>query len=76
MNGYEIRAQILAIAKDYMDNQVRTNIRFLEEYKNMNAEMFDKLKEIHGIGNNLTYTPEELIKTAHKFYSEFVDKKI
>ena len=63
-NPFEIRTEVLAMAKDYMDKQYNLN---LEMAQKMNEAMGDyKLPSM--------YTTEELMEKAKEFYS-FVSKK-
>ena len=54
-NPFEIRAEMLNLAKDYMDQQYHMNIQLLE---NMVAE-----------GNKAREEIEEQLKDAYKMYS-------
>lgn len=72
-NPFEIRAEMLQLAKDYMDQQYHMNVQF---YENMVAEGEKTRKEIE---ENLKeaykmYTMEELMTKAKEMY-EFVSKK-
>ena len=68
-NPFEIRAEMLAMAKDYMDQQWHMNLDFIrqlfEQNKKTVEEMEDALKP---------YSMEELMKKATEMYS-FVSKK-
>ena len=73
MNPFEIRAEMVKLAKDYMDQQYHMNIQF---YENMIAEgekarkdVEDKLKEAYQM-----YTMEELMDKAKEMYN-FVSTK-
>jgi hypothetical protein len=61
-NPFEIRAEMLQLAKDYMDQQYHMNIQF---YENMIAE-----------GKKVREDVEEQLKDAYKMYSmeELMDK--
>ena len=72
-NPFEIRADMLQLAKDYMDQQYHMNIQF---YENMIAEgekarkdIEENLKEAYKM-----YSMEELMAKAQEMYS-FVSKK-
>ena len=68
-NPFEIRAEMLQMAKDYMDQQWHMNLDFtrqlFEQNKKTIEEMQDALKH---------YSMEELMKKANEMYS-FVAKK-
>ena len=73
MNPFEIRAEMVKLAKDYLDQQYHMNIQF---YENMIAEgekarkdVEDKLKEAYQM-----YTMEELMTKAKEMYN-FVSTK-
>jgi len=63
-NPFEIRTEILAMAKDYMDKQYALNL-----------EVAQKMSEAVGSTAMPTiYTVEDLMEKAKEFYS-FVSKK-
>ena len=68
-NPFEIRAEMLAMAKDYMDQQWQMNLMFtermFEEGKKSMEEVQDAMK---------LYSIEELQEKAKELYS-FVSKK-
>ena len=72
-NPFEIRADMLKLAKDYMDQQYHMNIQFYEnmmvEGKKATKEIEDELKEAYKM-----YTTEELMAKAKEMYS-FVSTK-
>jgi len=68
-NPFEIRADMLAMAKDYMDQQYQINMDFvrnLYEQNKATAEEFKKACE--------PYSIDEMMKKAQELYS-FVSKK-
>ena len=72
-NPFEIRAEMLQLAKEYMDQQYHMNIQF---YENMIAEgnkvrkdVEEQLKDAYKM-----YSTEELMEKAKEMYS-FVSKK-
>lgn len=67
-NAFELRAEMLQLAKDYMDQQLRINLEFADKlYKHTtNSEDIQKLYKV--------YTVEELIEKAKELYS-FVSTK-
>lgn len=68
-NPFEIRAEMLQMAKDYMDQQWHMNLDFtrqlFEQNKKTVEEMQDALKP---------YSVEELMTKAKEFYSFVTDK--
>lgn len=72
-NPFEIRAEMLQLAKDYMDQQYLMNIQFYEnmiaEGKKVREEIDDQLKEAYKM-----YSMEELMEKAKELYG-FVAKK-
>jgi len=70
-NPFEIRADILELAKDYMDKQTALNVQYWEKMMAVGAATIKEAKEAN------VYTPysmEELMKKAQEMYS-FVSKK-
>jgi hypothetical protein len=68
-NPFEIRADMLAMAKDYMDKQYELNVSFAKDMLaqgKQTAEEFQKVIQ--------PYSVEELMKKAQELYS-FVSKK-
>jgi len=72
-NPFEIRAEMLKLAKDYMDQQYHMNIQFYEnliaEGKKTREEIEANLKEVYKM-----YSMEELMEKAKEMYS-FVSTK-
>jgi hypothetical protein len=69
-NAFEIRSDILALAKDYMDKQNAINAEFT---KSLISAGTSTLQDI-ATAIKTTYSIEELMKTADKMYS-FVGKR-
>lgn len=68
-NPFEIRTEVLTLAKDYMDQAYQMNVQFAEkmlEHGKMQIEEFQKQTEM--------YTVEELMAKAKEMYG-FVTKK-
>lgn len=68
-NPFEIRADMLAMAKEYMDKQYELNVSFAKDMLAQGkhtAEEFQKAIQ--------PYSVEELMKKAQELYS-FVSKK-
>lgn len=62
-NPFEIRTEVLAMAKDYMDKQYALNLELAQKVAGESAKVLDQM-----------YTVEELMEKANEFYS-FVQKK-
>jgi hypothetical protein len=69
-NAFEIRSDILALAKDYMDKQTAVNAEFTK------ALITAGTYTLQDIATTIktTYSMEELMKTADKMYG-FVAKR-
>lgn len=68
-NAFEIRSDILALAKDYMDKQAQINAEFTKAIINAGtANMQEIAKTVQ-----TTYSMDDLLKTAEKMYG-FVAK--
>jgi len=68
-NPFEIRAEMLQLAKDYMDQQYQMNIQFTEKLIEEGKKTADELKDAYKM-----YTMDELMEKAKEMYS-FVSKK-
>ena len=68
-NPFEIRADMLQLAKDYMDQQYQMNIQFAEKMMEQNKQTADDFKDMYKM-----YSIEELMAKAKEMY-EFVSKK-
>lgn len=66
---FEIRADILAMAKEYMDRQVDLNVQYWEKMISMQQATVAEAKTAY-----VTYSTEDLMKKAAEMYS-FVTKK-
>lgn len=64
-NPFEIRTEVLAMAKDYMDKQYQLNLEMAQKMNEAVAESYSA---------PTMYTTEELMEKAKEFYS-FVSKK-
>jgi hypothetical protein len=69
-NAFEIRADILAMAKDYMDKQIQLNKEFTEALVRAGTANIQELAQ----SMQTAYSTDELLKTAEKMYS-FVSKR-
>jgi len=68
-NPFEIRADMLGLAKDYMDQQYRMNIQFAENMMEQGKKTVEEVKESYKM-----YSMDELMEKAKEMYS-FVSKK-
>jgi hypothetical protein len=68
-NPFEIRAEMLQLAKEYMDQQYHMNVQFAEKMMEQNKLTADTFKDTYKM-----YSMEELIEKAKEMYS-FVTKK-
>ena len=68
-NPFEIRAEMLQMAKDYMDQQWRMNIQLVNDLYETGLKTADEVAEAYKI-----YSTEELMQKAKEMYS-FVSKK-
>jgi hypothetical protein len=72
-NPFEIRAEMLQLAKDYMDQQYHMNIQFVEnmvaEGEKSRKDIEDQLKEAYKM-----YSMDDLMEKAKEMYG-FVSKK-
>jgi len=69
-NPFEIRAEMLQLAKEYMDQQYHMNISFAEKMIDegkMHMEEFQKVAEM--------YSMQDLMEKAKEMYSFVSEKK-
>ena len=69
-NPFEIRAEILELAKDYMDKQTSMNIEFAERMFELGK--FSKQEYVDAFK---PYSFDEMMKTANEMYHSFVSNK-
>lgn len=68
-NPFEIRTDMLAMAKDYMDQQYHMNVAFAEKALELNKKTIEEVQEMYKM-----YSIEDLMEKAKEMYS-FVSKK-
>ena len=68
-NPCEIRAEMLQLAKDYMDQQYHMNIQFTEKMVEQGKQTMEEVKETYKM-----YSMADLMENAKELYS-FVSKK-
>lgn len=69
-NPFEIRSEMLQIAKDYLDQQYQMNVKFVEKAMEEGKKSFEDYQEAVG----KLYSMDELMEKAKEMYS-FVTKK-
>jgi hypothetical protein len=68
-NPFEIRTELLEMAKDYMDRQHEYNVQFAERAKEAGHQTMEQCKESYKM-----YSMEDLMEKAKDMYT-FVSKK-
>lgn len=68
-NPFEIRAEMLKLAKEYMDAQYQLNLQLMNDLFEQNKATAEEMKEAYKM-----YSVEELMEKAKEMYS-FVSKK-
>lgn len=68
-NPFEIRAEMLQLAKEYMDKQQEMNIQLMNDLFEQNKVQMEEVKAAYKM-----YSMEELMSKAKEMYS-FVSKK-
>lgn len=68
-NPFEIRAEMLQLAKDYMDKQTQLNIDFANDMVKEGQKTLEEVKDYYEM-----YSMEELMEKAKEMYS-FVSTK-
>lgn len=68
-NAFEVRADVLAMAKDYLDRQAEANIAYATEVMRINQSTSEGLQDYFKM-----YSIDDLLKQTNKLY-EFVNTK-
>lgn len=68
-NPFEIRAEMLQLAKEYMDKQQEMNIQLMNDLFEQNKVQMEEVKAAYKM-----YSMDELMDKAKEMYS-FVSKK-
>jgi ABC-type transporter lipoprotein component MlaA len=68
-NPFEIRSDMLALAKDYMDQQYQMNVSFAEKALEAGKKSIEEVQDMYKM-----YSMEDLMEKAKEMYS-FVSKK-
>lgn len=67
---FEVRLDVLSIAKDYMDKQYAANKELAERMIAAGQQTIEEVQE-----QMKMYTPEDLLKQAEEMYTKFVANK-
>lgn len=68
-NPFEIRAEMLQLAKDYMDQQYSLNVQLMNDLYEQNKATLEEVKDAYKM-----YSIEDLMEKAKEMYS-FVSTK-
>ena len=68
-NGYEIRAQIIELAKDYVEKQAKANIEYVEKLQTLGKTSIQEYTDAFK-----PYTLQDIMAKAQEMYS-FVSAK-
>lgn len=68
-NPFEIRAEMIKLAKDYMDQQYHMNVQLANDMFEQGKKTYAEVQEVYKM-----YSIEELMEKAKEMYS-FVSKK-
>ena len=68
-NAFQIRAEVLELAKDYMDTQYKLNLEYSQKLKDLQKIQKNEYSEAFK-----PYTFEEMMEKAKEMY-DFVSKK-
>ena len=68
-NPFEIRTEMLQLAKNYMDQQYQMNVEFAQRALDTGKKTLEEVQEAYKM-----YSMEELMEKAKEMYS-FVSKK-
>ena len=69
MNPFEIRAEMVSLAKDYMDAQQELNIQLVNDMYEQGKKTYEEVQEAYKM-----YTMDDLMGKAKEMYS-FVSTK-
>lgn len=68
-NPFELRAEMVQLAKNYMDQQYEMNVQFANDMYEQGKMQMDEVQKAYQM-----YTMDDLMKTAKEMYS-FVSTK-
>ncbi len=69
-NPFEIRADMLKLAKDYMDQQYNMNIQLMKDFREQGKKTYEEIEHAYKM-----YDMDELMSKAKEMYSFVSDKK-
>ena len=69
-NPFEIRAEMLKLAKDYMDQQYNMNVQLMNDMYEQGKKNYEEVQEAYKI-----YSIDDLMKKAKEMYSFVSEKK-
>lgn len=69
-NPFEIRADMLKLAKDYMDQQYNMNIQLMNDMYEQGMKTYEEVQDAYKM-----YDMNELMSKAREMYSFVSDKK-
>jgi len=68
-NPFEIRTEMLQLAKDYMDQQYHMNVAFAEKTLEQGKKTIEEVQDVYKM-----YSIEDLMEKAKEMYSFVSDK--
>lgn len=69
-NPFELRAQVLHLAKQYMDQQYQMNVKFAQDMLDQGKKTIEEVQEAYTM-----YSMEELMEKAKEMYTFVSDRK-
>ena len=69
-NPFEIRADMLKLAKDYMDQQYNMNIQLMNDMYEQGKKNYEEVQKAYQM-----YSIDDLMKKAKEMYSFVSEKK-
>ena len=69
-NPFEIRSEMLQLAKDYMDQQYQMNIMFAEKMVDEGKKTIEEIKDSYNM-----YSMDDLMEKAKEMYNFVSEKK-
>lgn len=69
-NPFEIRSDVLKLAKEYMDTQHHLNVQLMNDMYEMGKASYEDVQNAYQM-----YTTDELVKRAQEMYFFVCDKK-
>ena len=74
-NPFEIRSDILAMAKDMLDKQYDAQMKLAQQAYDMQKDNMEKAVEAWNKALPTMYTPQEVMEKAKELYTFVSDKK-